>query len=164
MDIKRRLRAISIFAFALLIFTLSMPRARAQTTIDIGALLQQTGLKYSNISNANVQAWKIPYDNGKGGTIDEYITYSNDKRDFALIFVTVVDKTPGYNFSYALLTRAMQLNNDKVGIKFVLDEKHGDIDCQTEVYLPAATPATLKRALDNVAKEATDEWQELNGL
>ena len=106
----------------------------------------------------------IPYDNDNGGTIKEYISYSNDKRDYALILVTVIDRTPGYNFGYALLTRAMQLNNDKVRIKFVLDGQHSDINCQTEVYLPTATPESLKLALDHVAKEAIDEWQELNSL
>lgn len=164
MDIKRRQRIISIYAFALLIFTISVPAARAQTTVDIGALLQQTGLKYSSVKDPNAKAWKVPYDDGKGGTVNEYVAYSNGNKDFALIWVTVVDRAPGYNFSYALLTRAMQLNNDEGGIKFVLDGKHGDIDCQTEVYLPTATPQSLRMALDNVAKEATDEWQEMNSL
>lgn len=164
MGIKRRQGIIPIYAITLLIFAFSIPVARAQTTVDLGALLQQTGLKYKSVPNPQVQVWKVPYDNGKDGTIYEYVTYSNDKRQFALLFVTVVDRAPGYQFSYALLSRAMQINNDKVGIKFVLDGKHGDIDCQTEVYLPTATPASLKRALDNVAWEATHEWQEMNSL
>lgn len=153
------------FALALLLFGLSPPLARAQQThVDLGALLQKTGLKYSSVSNAHVQVWKIPYDNGKGGTVDEYLTYSNDKDQFGLIFMTVVHRQPYYQFSRALLATAMQINNDKVGIKFVLDGKHGDIDCQTEIYLPTATPATLKRAMNDVAYTATAYWDELNRL
>lgn len=144
-----------------MISSLAAPTASARTHVDLGALLQQTGLKYSSVER---DAWVVPYDDGHGGTVKEYITYSNDKKDFALIFLTVVDRGPGYSFSYALLTRAMQLNNDKVGIKFVLDGKRGDIDCQTEVYLPTATPESLKMEMDVVAREATDEWTELNNL
>lgn len=157
--------SVCSFALALLISVFTATPARAQQIhVDLGALLQKTGLKYTDISNANVQAWKIPFDDGKGGTVYEYVTYSNNKDLFGLIFMTVVNRAPNYAFSRALLIKAMQLNNDKVGIKFVLDEQHGHIDCQTEVYLPTATPASLKMALDNVANAANKYKTELNSL
>lgn len=157
--------AIRPLALALLIFGLSTPAIQAQQThVDLGALLQATGLKYTDISNSSVQAWKIPFDDGQGGTMYEYLTYSNDKDQFGLIFLTVVKRQPNYIFSRAVLARAMQLNNDKVGVKFVLDGKHGHIDCQTEVYLPTATPASLKLAMDDVAHNANKYRKELNGL
>lgn len=157
--------SICSFALALLLFGLAPPFAQAQQGhVDLGALLQKTGLKYTDISNSQVQAWKIPFDNGKGGTIYEYLTYSNNKDLFGLIFMTVVNRGPHYIFSRALLAKAMKLNNDKVGIKFVLDTNHGHIDCQTEVYLPTATPASLKLAMDAVADTANEYRKELNGL
>ncbi len=156
---------VFFFALALLMVGLVAPIAQArQGHVDLYALLQKTGLKYKDISNSQVQAWKIPFDNGKGGTIYEYLTYSNNKDLFGLIFMTVVNRGPHYVFSRALLARAMQLNNDKVGIKFVLDENHGHIDCQTEVYLPTATPASLKLAMDDVADTANKYRKELSRL
>lgn len=160
---RTRMLTGSLFPLALLVLGVRAPGVGAQQTVDLSALLQQTGLKYSAVPKTE-NAWKVPYDDGKGGTIDEYITYSNAKDDFALIFVTVVDRPPHYVFSTALLTRAMELNNDEVGVKFVLDDEYGDIDCQREVYLPTATAASLKMEMNLVAREAEDEWKELNGM
>lgn len=157
---NRRIIAFLPLAPAILVMALWAPAAPA-SGVDLGALLQQTGLNYSSVQT---DVWVVPFDNGSNGTMKEYVLYSNDKEDYALIFVTVVDRPPHYVFSDALLTQAMKLNNDKVGIKFVLDDKYGDIDCQTEVYLPTATPASLKLAMDDVASEAAAEWQLFNKL
>ena len=152
----------SFFALAALIFTLTGFAVPAQAEDRLKTLLEQTGLKYSALDMPD--AWKIAYDGDDGKTVTEYLTYSNDRKEYALMFVTVVDREDNYAFSYAALKEALKLSNDDVGVKFVLDEKHGDIDCQSEVYLGTATPESLKRALDAVASTAMKESTNLNGL
>lgn len=158
------IRALStrLFVLGALAFGLTAFAAQAQAQDVLASLLQQTGLKYKALKTKDT--WMLPFNAGKGKTIDEYVTYSNDRRQYGLIFVTIVDRAPHHVFSRALLTEAMKLNNDDVGVKFVLDDKHGDIDCQTEVYLPTATPASLKMALNNVASRAVNNMEKLNRL
>lgn len=158
-----RISLTRILVLAAAIAGLTVGPVQARTHVDLLSLLRQTGLKYSPVHNDN-EAWKLPFDGPHGKTIKVYLTYSNNQRQFALIFATVVHRQPYYAYSRALLVEAMKLNNDKVGIKYVLDEKNGDIDCQREVYLPTATPASLKRALNNVAYGVTLGEKRFGGL
>ncbi|HXH64597.1 MAG TPA: hypothetical protein VNH42_03690 [Mariprofundaceae bacterium] len=155
-----RVLSTRFFVLGALVFSLAAFAAQAQAQDVLASLLQQTGLKYKTLNGS----WMVPFNDGKGKTINEYVTYSNNRREFALIFVTIVHRPPHYVFSRALLTEAMKMNNDDVGAKFVLDDDRGDIDCQTEVYLPTATPASLKMALDNVASRAIHNMEKLNSL
>lgn len=158
-----RIFSTPFFLLGFLIFALAPFAAHAQPQGDLAYLLQQTGLKYSAVPDQS-DSWVVPFDGSDGKPLREYVSYSNDKRKFAMIFIQVVDREPHHVFSRAMLTKAMELNNDRPGTKFVLDDDNGDIDCQTEVYLPTATPAELKMALNNVASTADKYGAELKGL
>jgi hypothetical protein len=161
MSIRSLLLPIAIFG-TLLVGVITPP-ARAQAQVDLASLLQQTGLNYSPMAGV-ADAWVLNFNGDGGKTLKEYVTYNDEGKQYALIFITVVDGPEHHVFSPALLTEAMELNNALPGAKFVYDEDHGDIDCQTEVPLATATAATLRQALNRVATVASDHMEKLNGL
>jgi len=130
---------------------------------DLGALLKATGLKYSALEGV-ADSWRVPFDAKEGKTLDVFVTYNDDKKHFALIFATVVDREDNYAYNRDLLAAAMKLNNDLPGIKFVLDQKNGDIDCQTEVYMATITAESLAMYINLVASIGDENMADLTKL
>lgn len=129
---------------------------------DLGALLKATGLKYSEVEAG--ESWRIPFDLNNGQTLDVFLAYNNEKKHFALIFATIVDREDNFVFNREVLAEAMRLNNDLPGIKFVLDEKHGDIDCQTEIWMKTVTAESLEMYINLVAAVVDENIAKFNQL
>ena len=130
---------------------------------DLASLLKATGLKHTALEGVE-DSWRVPFDAAGGKTLDVFVTYNDDKKHFALIFATVVDREANYAYNRDVLVKAMKLNNDFPGIKFVLDEKNGDIDCQTEVYMETITVESLTMYINLVASMGDENMAELNRL
>jgi hypothetical protein len=130
---------------------------------DLGELLKATGLKHTALEGQD-NSWRVPFEGEAGKTLEVYVTYNDDKKQFALIFATVVDREDNYVFSREVLVECMKLNNDYPGVKFVLDEKHGDIDCQTEAYMGTITAESLGMYINLVASMANENMAKLNQL
>ncbi len=129
---------------------------------DLGALLKATGLKYSEVKAG--ESWRIPFDLNNGQTLDVFLAYNNEKKHFALIFATIVDREDNFVFNREVLAEAMRLNNDLPGIKFVLDEKNGDIDCQTEIWMKTITAESLEMYINLVAAVVDENIAKFNQL
>jgi hypothetical protein len=153
-----RMSRILIVLAAILVLT-----AGAHAEGNLADLLKATGLKYSALEGVE-DSWRVPFDAKGGKTLDVFVTYNDDKKHFALIFATVVDREDNYVYNRDTLVKAMKLNNDFPGIKFVLDEKNGDIDCQTEVYMQTITAESLTMYINLVASMGDDNMAELNQL
>lgn len=152
--------------FLLLLALLVLPtQARAQDLADLKTLMEETGLKSRTLETVEA-SWVVPFESSTGKEFDVYVTYANDRRDFALIFTTVVDGEDGEVFGQPLLSQALKLSNDYTGVKFAYDQKYGDLDCQAEVYLGAGavTAAELKRYINAVADVADTCRADLNAL
>ena len=129
---------------------------------DLGQLLQQSGLKFRKLDKD--AGWVVPFDAGGGKTVNVLITYTSNKKKFAMIFATVVDKDDKYEYGKDVLLEAMKLNNQATGCKFCLDYDNGDIDCQSEVYMATLTPETLDLYVNLVAQTANEDGQKLSAL
>jgi hypothetical protein len=143
------------------VFALTARTAHAQDDNPLKTILDKTGLKYKKLDDTS---WIVPFDAKGGKTIDVYVTYNDDKRKFALIFATVVDKEKNYDYGKEVLTEAMKLNNDFPGVKFCLDSDHGDIDCQSEVLMSVLTPDILSMYVNLVAQMTDDNAEKLGAL
>jgi hypothetical protein len=137
--------------------------AAAHAENNLADMLKASGLKYSALEGVE-DSWRVPFDAHGGKTLDVFVTYNDDKKHFALIFATVVDREDNYVYNRDVLVKAMKLNNDFPGIKFVLDEKNGDIDCQTEVYMQTITAESLAMYVNLVASMGDENSAELNRL
>ncbi len=124
-------------------------------------LLEKTDLKLRPLDD---ESWIVPFDADDGSTFDVYVTYNNDKKKFAIIFATVVDKEDKFEFSREVLEACMKLNNDYPASKFCLDYDHGDIDCQSEVYMATLTPESLFMHINLVAALADEQAANLRLL
>ena len=151
-------RIVAVLAAALFVSAAGFAQEK-----NLGELLKATGLKYSALEGQE-DSWRVPFDAQGGKTLNTLVTYNDDKKQFALIFATVVDRTDGYSFNRDVLAECMKLNNDYPGMKFVLDEKHGDIDCQTEVYMSTITAEALGMYINLVASMADGHMAKLNEL
>lgn len=147
-------------ALVMLVVATALP-ALAQEQGQLEALMTATGLKMEKLED---DTWKVPFDGKDGTTLDVYVTYSNEKKIAALIFCTVVDREADFEFNREVLARAMAISNDQPFIKIVLDAEHGDLDCQTEAYMPTLTPEALKLYVDTVASVSDEYGAELNRL
>jgi hypothetical protein len=130
---------------------------------DLAGLMKATGLKYTALEGIE-DSWRVPFDAEGGKTLDVFVTYNDDKKHFALIFATVVDREDNYVYNRDVLAKSMKLNNDLSGVKFVLDEKNGDIDCQTEVYMPTITAESLAMFINLIASVGDENTAELSQL
>lgn len=135
--------------------------AQAQDDNPLKALLDKSGLKYTKLDD---ESWIVPFDAEGGNTLNVYVTYNDDKKRFALIFSTVVDKDDNFSYGKDLLQEAMKLNNDFAGIKFCLDAEHGDIDCQSEVLMSTLNAEVLSMYINMVAEKADTYSKKLNEL
>lgn len=133
----------------------------AQEADPLGAMIAKSGLKFRQVENGS---WVVPFDAGEGNTMDVYVAYNNEKKKFAMIFTTVVDKEDNFSFSKEILLEAMKLNNDYPACKFCLDAENGDIDCQSEVYMATLTPESLDMHINLVAALADENSKRLNEL
>lgn len=133
---------------------------------DLGALIKDTQLKYEEmkVTGDALPSWRLPFDGQNGKTIDVFVTYNDDQKKFALIFSTVVDRENNFTYNRETLVEAMKLSNDYPGTKFVLDEDHGDIDCQTEVYMQTINAESLGMYINLVASMSDDHAAKLNQL
>ncbi|MEN6642798.1 MAG: hypothetical protein ABFE08_10155 [Armatimonadia bacterium] len=147
-------------ALMVLVVAAALP-ALAQEQGQLETLMNATGLKMEKLE---ADTWKVPFDGDNGKTLEVYVTYSNDKKLSALIFCTVVDRDANFQFNREVLARAMVISNDQPFIKIVLDADHGDLDCQTEAYMPTLTAEALKMYLDTVASISDQYGAELNQL
>ena len=162
-------RAMRILVLILAALMLTGASARAdedeKASTDLAELMPACGLKYS-VNKDLPNVWIVPFDTTAGGTMDVYVTYNDDGKAFALVFATLVDEEPSYTFSRELLLEAMKFNNDWPGVKLVYDAEHGDIDCQTEVYLKGGTvtPEVLADLINNLAARADEVQARLQAL
>lgn len=124
-------------------------------------LLEKTDLKTRALDD---ESWIVPFDARDGSTIDVYVTYNNEKKKFAMIFATVVDKDDKFEFGREVLAECMKLNNDYPACKFCLDYDHGDIDCQSEVLISTLTAEALDMHINLVAALADEQAANLRAL
>lgn len=134
-------------------------QVQAQDENPLKTVLDKTGLKYKKLDDTS---WIVPFDAKDDKSLDVYVTYNDDKKKFALIFATVVDKDDNFEFGKDVLLEAMKLNNDFPGVKFCADVDHGDIDVQSEVLMTTLTPEVLSMYINLVAQMADDNSQKLN--
>ena len=125
------------------------------------ALLEKTALKNRSLDD---ESWVVPFDAKDGGTIDVYVTYNNEKKKFAMVFATVVDKSDKYDYPKEILQECMKLNNDYPACKFCLDYDHGDIDCQSEVLMSTLTSEALDMHINLVAALADEQGAKLKAM
>lgn len=143
---------------------IAMPGSSRVVAADdnpLKTMLEKTQLKSRALDDTS---WIVPFDAKDGGNIDVYVTYNNEKRKFAMIFATVVDKDDKFDFGKDVLVEAMKLNNDYPACKFCLDYDHGDIDCQSEVLMSTLTPETLDMHINLVAALADEQGPKLKDL
>jgi len=168
--VASRFRALLGYAVmaALLAGVLSMSAGSALAAEEeavkgnpLKALLEKTGLKFSAIDE---ESWRASFEGKDGKVINVFITYNNEKKKFAMIFTTVVDKDDKYEYGVEVLTECMKLNNDFPACKFCLDYDNGDIDCQTELLLSTLTPEALAMHINLVAALADEHSEKLNSL
>lgn len=124
-------------------------------------MLGKTNLKSRALDN---ESWVVPFDGKDGEGIDVYVTYNNEKRRFAMVFATAVDKEDKFDFDKDILLECMKLNNDYPACKFCLDYDHGDIDCQTEVLMSTLTPESLAMHINLIAAMVDEQKAELRKL
>ncbi|HOX27054.1 MAG TPA: hypothetical protein PLL30_15145 [Candidatus Krumholzibacteria bacterium] len=161
----RRTRRLAIGAVGLAT-AIACPLARAQsgTPGPLKDLLDQTGLVWSPVEQS-VDSWRVPYESSDGrGPVEVFLTYNDDSRQFALLFATVVDRPEYFDFGKDVLVECMRLNNDYSGVKFCLDARYGDIDCQTELLMSALDAETLALSLERVADLADQHRARLDGM
>jgi len=128
----------------------------------LGTAVEKCGLKCERL--ADQTAWKVPFDAKEQGTLNVYVTYNDDKRQYALIFATVVHKTKDFEYSREVLEECMKINSDIPGFKFCLDYSHGDLDCQAELLMSTLTPESLKHHLSLVASMSQQHGPKLRGM
>jgi len=133
----------------------------AQGDNPLEQLLKDTELKYRALDE---ESWVVPFDIGEGQTIDVYVTYNNEKKKFAMIFATVVNKDDKHDYNQEILLECMKLNNDYPACKFCLDYDNGDIDCQSEVYMETLTSKSLDLHINLVASVASEHQEKLQQL
>lgn len=136
-------------------------QVQAQDDNPLKTILDKTELKYKKLDD---NSWIVPFDAKDDKSLDVYVTYNDDKRKFALIFATIVDKEDKFNFDKEVLLEGMKLNNDFPGVKFCADVDHGDIDVQSEVLMTILTPEVLSMYINLVAQMADDHSKDLNDL
>jgi hypothetical protein len=163
-DRRGRIAVTALVGTALLAGALALlvsHQVHAEDDNPLKTMLDKTELKYKKLDD---NSWIIPFDAKDDKSLDVYVTYNDDKRKFALIFSTVVDKEDKYNFDKDVLLEAMKLNNDFPGVKFCADVDHGDIDVQSEVLMSTVTPEVLSMYINLVAQMADDNAKKLNEL
>jgi hypothetical protein len=136
----------------------------AQDQPDLGLLLEelsQDGLKYRKLDDTT---WIVPFEGDDDLTVNVFVTYNNDKKSFALLFATVVDKDDKFDYNLDVLLECMKLNNDYPGVKFCLDYDNGDLDCQSEVLMKTITAESLETHINLVAALANTSHTKLNNL
>lgn len=141
--------------------TLLVRQAQAQDDNPLKTMLDKSGLKYKKLDDTS---WIVPFDAKDDKSLDVYVTYNDDKKKFALIFSTVVDKDDNFDFGKDVLLEAMKLNNDYPGVKFCVDVDHGDLDVQSEVLMSTLTPEVLSTYINLVAQMTDDNSKKLNEL
>lgn len=162
-DRRGRIAVTTLVGTAILVGLLALLVCQVQAEDDnpLKTMLDKTELKYKKLDDTS---WIIPFDAKDDKSLDVYVTYNDDKRKFALIFATVVDKEDKFNFGKEVLLEGMKLNNDFPGVKFCVDVDHGDIDVQSEVLMTTVTPEVLSMYINLVAQMADDNAKSLNEL
>jgi len=160
---RRRVVIVSatLVALAAVIGAFNLTTVSAQGDNPLKDLLAKTTLKNRALDN---ESWVVPFDGKDGESIDVYVTYNNEKRKFAMVFATVVDKEDKFDFDKDVLLECMKLNNDYPACKFCLDYDHGDIDCQTEVLMATLTPESLAMHINLIAAMVDEQKAELRKL
>lgn len=159
---KTRQLTSGVVRAALMVFAVAaaLP-ALAQEQSQLEALMNATGLK---VEKLEADIWKVPFGGDNAETLEVYVTYNNEKEIGALVFCTVVDRDEDFQFNREVLARALMISNDQPFVKLVLDAEHGDLDCQTEAYMPTLTAEALKMYVDTVAAVSSQYRAELNQL
>ena len=162
-DRRGRIAVTALVSTAILAGLLALLVCQVQAEDDnpLKAVLDKTELKYKKLDDTS---WIIPFDAKDNKSLDVYVTYNDDKKKFALVFATVVDKDDKFDYNKDVLLEAMKLNNDFPGVKFCADVDHGDIDVQSEVLMTTLTPEVLSMYINLVAQMADDNSKKLNEL
>lgn len=167
MRIDNRAMRLLLLIVAALVFTGAAAQADEdeKASTSLADLMPATGLKFT-VPKEVPDVWIVPFDTSNGGTLEVYVTYNDEGKAFALIFATLVDEKVSYTPSRELLLEAMKFNNDWPGVKLVYDAEHGDVDCQTEVYLKkgTVTPEVLADMINNLAARADEVQPKLQQL
>lgn len=153
--------SITIAVMCLALTMLSLGSVSAQDADPLLSLLEKSGLKFDNLEK---DSWTVPFAAKDNKTLKVFVTHSNEDKLFVLMFTTVVDREPDFVFNRDVLRECMKLNNDYPAIKFVLDEKEGDLDCQAEAYMSILTPEALALYINSVASLADENAAKLNQL
>lgn len=127
----------------------------------LSELLQETNLKYREI---NDYSYVVPFETEQNGTIDVFVTYNNEKKNFVLIFTTLLDYEDGHEFTPDVMARALVINNDYPAIKLCIDTENGDLDCQSEIYVRTLDAKSLDMHINFVAGVADAVGAELTAM
>ncbi len=133
----------------------------AQTEDKLASLIKDTGLKYKALDE---YSYHVPFELDDDRTLDVFVTYNNEEKKFVLIFTTLLDYEDGHEFKPEVMARALAINNDYPVIKLCLDAEHGDLDCQSEVYVRTLDAQSLDMHINLVAAIAAQLADELKAM
>ncbi len=151
---------VTIIAVSVLVWCVGTP-VTAEPDDTLAGLMRDTDLKYKVIDEYSYLA---PFERDNEETLDVFITYNNEKKNFVLIFTTLLDYEDGHEFSPEVLARAMKINNDYPVVKLCLDVENGDLDCQSEVYVRTLDAQSLEMHINFVASIADKFTEELKAM
>lgn len=144
-----RTRAFPVAAVAVIAVLLCASLVSfAQDNDRLASLMQQTDLKFKVLSE---HSYLVPFKSDEHDEIRIYVTYSTPKKECALIYATVLDYEDGHDFRAAVLSRALQINNDYPWAKFALDASNGDLDLQSEPVMRTLDAEALDMQINLVA-------------
>jgi hypothetical protein len=154
-----RMIPIALTALSVAIAFIAVPAfAQADKLAD---LLAKTDLVYDTL---NENLYLLPFETEDEGTINVLVTYSNEEKQFLLIFTTVLDYEDYHGYKSETLAAALRISNDHQAIKMCLDIENGDIDCQVEPYLRILDAEALDMYINLVVGIAAQYKEELSNL
>lgn len=155
-----RVLPVVVTLMALAVSLLGMPTT-AQAAEKLADLMGDTELKYEALDEIS---YLVPFEMEGDKTLEVYVTYNNEEKNFVLVFATVLNYEDNHEFRPETMARAMQINNDYPVIKLCLDSKNGDLDCQVEAYVRTLDGQALEMYIHFIAAMTAQFEEELRQI
>lgn len=146
-----KLYPTAIIVVVIILIAAAHQTAFAQSNDRLATIMQETDLKFKVL---NQYSYLTPFQTDTHDRINVYVTYKSEDKEFVLIYTTLLDYEDGHEFRPELLHRALRINNDYPGVKLSLDPERGDIDGQTELYVPTLNAESLSLHIHMIAAMA----------
>lgn len=154
-------RIMMVLTAVVLLLGAACSTAVAQTEDRLANLIQQTDLKFKVL---DPHSYLVPFETDARDRINVYVTYRSEKKEFALMYTTLLDYEDDHEFRPQVLSRALRINNDYAGVKLCLDPERGDLDGQMELYMPTLDAESLSLHINMIAAIADKFMPELSDL